>query len=106
MAEPTQIESGMQLLIEVFTAPDCPRCAGVSAMISRVGKDLGARVRLVNVLEEIDYAVRLGVLMTPAVAINGNLEFAGPPSEKRLLKALTREMDLSGVSLQSRRIEG
>lgn len=89
-------EPEMQLLIEVFTAPDCPRCNGVSALANRVAEDLGARARQVNVLDEIDYAVQLGVLMTPAVAINGNLEFVGPPSEKRLRGALARKMDAYG----------
>jgi protein-disulfide isomerase len=44
--------------------------------------------REVNILEEMDYAVDLGVLSTPAIAINGKLVFTGLPSHKKLHRAL------------------
>ncbi len=39
-------------------------------------------------LEEIDYAIALGVLSTPAIAIDGILLCTGLPSEKKLRAAL------------------
>jgi protein-disulfide isomerase len=44
--------------------------------------------REVNILQEMDYAVDLGVLSTPAIAINGELVFTSLPSSKQLQAAL------------------
>ncbi|MCF6301021.1 MAG: thioredoxin family protein [Proteobacteria bacterium] len=42
----------------------------------------------VNVLEQIDYVVSLGVLNTPAIAINGKLVFRSMPSPSLILKEI------------------
>ena len=39
----------------------------------------------------MDYAVSLGVQSTPAIAINGKLEFTSLPSAKKLRQALNYE---------------
>ena len=44
--------------------------------------------RDVNVLEELDYAVTLGVLSMPAVAVNGALKFSSLPTPEQLRAAL------------------
>ena len=44
--------------------------------------------RKVNVLEELDYAVELGVLALPAMAIDGELVFRSHISAHRLRDAL------------------
>ena len=46
--------------------------------------------RSLNVLEELDYAVELGVLSLPAIAIDGELVFAALPTPKQLGLAITR----------------
>ena len=46
--------------------------------------------RDVNVLEELDYAVELGVLTLPAVAIDGELVFASLPSPLELRDAIAQ----------------
>ena len=48
--------------------------------------------REVNILEEIDYAVGLGVMTTPSIAINGKLVFAGLPSAKKLRGELEQQL--------------
>lgn len=48
--------------------------------------------REVSVIEELDYAVELGVLSTPAIAVNGRLVFPTLPSAKRLRAALEAEL--------------
>lgn len=83
-------EFRIDLLIEVFTATSCAKCHAILAMANRVAADLGTQVRLVNVVDEIDYAVKVGVLKTPSVAIGGELEFDEPPSELQLRQALAR----------------
>ncbi|EGW55240.1 hypothetical protein TevJSym_ae00970 [endosymbiont of Tevnia jerichonana (vent Tica)] len=50
---------------------------------------------MVNVLEELDYAVQIGVLATPAIAIDGELVFTALPSEKRLRQTLQQRIDHS-----------
>tara|TARA_R110000782_G_scaffold20726_5_gene56066 strand:- start:548 stop:718 length:171 start_codon:yes stop_codon:yes gene_type:complete len=48
--------------------------------------------RIVQVLDEIDYAVALGVLSIPAVAIDGELVFTALPSRKQLREALEHRL--------------
>ena len=48
--------------------------------------------REINVVEEIDYAVQLGVLSTPAIALNGKLVFAAPPSKAKLRQAIQQRL--------------
>jgi hypothetical protein len=45
--------------------------------------------RELNVLDELDYAVQLGVLTLPAVAIDGELVFTSLPTRRQLLAALS-----------------
>ena len=44
--------------------------------------------REVDVLEEIDHTIALGVLTTPAIAIGGELIFSSLPSKQQLSKAI------------------
>jgi predicted thioredoxin/glutaredoxin len=43
----------------------------------------------IDIVENIDYAVDLGVLTVPAVAIDGDLVFARLPTAQQLLSELT-----------------
>lgn len=54
-------------------------------MIEDAGAGLGTlRVDEVDVTERPEVAVRYGVMATPAIAINGRLEFRGVPREDAL----------------------
>jgi hypothetical protein len=55
--------------------------------------------REVNVLEEMDHAVELGVMTPPSLAIDGKLVFPALPSPDRLREELRRRM-ATGVSQQ------
>lgn len=48
--------------------------------------------REVNLLDELDYAVRLGVLTPPSMAIDGELVFAKLPRPARLRNELSRRL--------------
>ncbi len=77
--------------IEVFSSPGCSRCGQVFDLLQTITRELGAeRVewREVNVLDELDYAVELGVLSMPAIAIDGELVFKSHPSAGKLREAL------------------
>ncbi len=77
--------------IEVFSSPGCSRCSQVFDVLQTITQELGAeRIewREVNVLDELDYAVELGVLSMPAIAIDGELVFKSHPSAGKLREAL------------------
>jgi len=44
--------------------------------------------REVNILDELNYSIELGVLTTPAIAINKEIIFTGLPSTGKLRKYL------------------
>ena len=77
--------------VEVFSSPGCTQCGRVLQVLKSVADELGAeRIewREVNVLDELDYAVKLGVLSMPAIAIDGQLVFKSHPSARKLRDAL------------------
>jgi hypothetical protein len=52
----------------------------------------GVLWREINVLESLDYAVELGILTLPALAIDGALAFASLPTPEQLRKELQRRV--------------
>ena len=82
--------------LEVFTAPGCGKCGKAKDDLEIIVSQLGNEKfewREVNILQEMDYAIELGVLSTPSIAINGELVFTALPSAKNLLQALERSME-------------
>ncbi len=79
------------VLVEVLTASGCSRCQRTKtlakAVISEL-RDVRIQYREINVVEEIDYAVQLGVMRTPAIAINSELVFLASPAATRLRQAI------------------
>jgi len=85
--------------IEVFTAPGCGKCGKAKDELEIIVNKLGNEKfewREVNILQEMDYAIELGVLSTPSIAINGELVFTALPSARQLLQAL--ENSIEGMS--------
>ncbi len=80
----------MKVKVEVFSSPGCGKCGHAKEVLRRIAQNMagGIEWREVNVLEEMDYAVALGVLSTPAIAIDGELVFSGLPSAAKLRAAL------------------
>ena len=77
--------------VEVLTASGCHRCQKARSLAKETIAELGdkrVQYREVNVVEEIDYAVQLGVLSTPAIAINGELLFQALPARAELRHAI------------------
>jgi hypothetical protein len=79
--------------IEVIAAPGCGKCASAQDELRAVAASvLGESClawREISVLEEIDYAVSLGVLTTPAIAVNGELKFSSLPTPDQFRALLT-----------------
>jgi len=81
----------MTVHIELFSSPDCRRCRQTAEILTELILELNGHAlqwRQVDVIEELDYAVELGVLATPAIAIDGRLAFTGSPSRKQLRKLI------------------
>lgn len=77
--------------IEVFYAEGCGSCSAprgeLKAAVLAAFPE-GASWNELDILKNIDYAVDLGVLSVPAIAIDGSLAFAKLPSAQQLLGEL------------------
>ncbi len=81
--------------VDVFSSPGCGKCGHAKNVLRKLVEELGKEKinwRDVNILEDIDYAVELGVLSTPSIAINGELVFKSLPSAKRLREELINQL--------------
>jgi len=86
----------MKVQLELFTANVCPRCAqaksDLSGMLEVLGED-DCILTFVDVVENIDRAVELGILAMPALVVNGKLVFAPLPARDIVLQALRSELE-------------
>ena len=83
------------LKVEVFSSPGCSKCTQAKSMLKAIVEEIGqGRVtwREVNILEEMDYAVELGVMASPAIAIDGKLAFVALPSASKLRSELAKRL--------------
>ncbi len=77
--------------VEVFSSPGCSKCGHARDVLRSMVEELGGEKiswRDVNILDEMDHAVELGVLSTPSIAIDGELVFSSLPSAKKLRQEL------------------
>lgn len=79
--------------IELFYAPGCDKCAANRESLKFAAESAGPDIQWLelDVLKNMDYAVDLGVLTLPAIAIDGVLEFPALPNVKQLVEAITRK---------------
>lgn len=85
----------MAIKVEVFSSPGCGKCGHAKDVLKKIASEIGnGRIewREVNVLDEMDYAVHLGVLSTPAIAVNGELIFTALPSVTKLRQTLEQKL--------------
>ena len=90
----------MTILIESFSAPGCAKCAQTREALKSVAESLGKdRIdwRELNVLEEMDYAVELGVMSPPSIAIDGKLVFPSLPTPERLRAELLKRLERQAI---------
>jgi thioredoxin len=81
----------MSIKVEVFSSPGCGKCGHAKDVLRKLAEELGGDAiqwREVNILEELDHAVELGVLSTPSISINDELVFTSLPSVKNLRSKL------------------
>mgnify|MGYP003679222702 CR=1 FL=1 len=81
--------------IELISASVCNRCGDarkrLQSLIAELNDDR-IKYREIDVLKELDYVVSLGVLTTPAIAIDGELIYTVMPSLKRLKDELQKRL--------------
>lgn len=96
----------MTIVVEVFSAPGCAKCATSRQALKSVAESLGKGAivwRDLNVLEEMDHAVDLGVMTPPSIAINGELVFPKLPTPEKLRQELLKRLRAQGASVSTSR---
>ena len=90
----------MKIKVEVFSSPGCGKCGHAKDVLRAIVQEMGDEIawREVNILDELDYAVRLGVMSTPAIAVNGKLVFTALPSAAKLRQAFEHALRVSGAA--------
>jgi hypothetical protein len=81
----------MLVRVELLHIPGCVRCADSREALRKAARAVAGDElvwRELDVIEHMDYAVSLGVLTLPAVAINGHLAFSSLPTPDQLQRAL------------------
>ncbi len=90
----------MSISVEIFSSPGCSKCGHARELLKKIVTEKGGEAiswREVNILDELDYAVSLGVLSTPAIAIDGQLVFSGLPSARKLQSVLEQRINETGA---------
>lgn len=78
--------------LELFQATGCRSCAAKRDALKIVAQRfaLDLQWRDVDITAEIDYAVELGVMNLPAMAVDGQLVFSSLPTAAQLVAELQR----------------
>lgn len=80
--------------VELLYAPGCEKCAEEKEMLRATAEELipNLRWRELNVLDVMDYAVDIGVLTLPAIAIDGKVAFSSLPSNRKFRRELIKRI--------------
>lgn len=84
--------------IEVLHGTGCAKCLrelGALRAAARHADPTGDWIEL-DILQALDYAVELGVLKAPAVAIDGKLVFTSLPTPDALAAAMRKRLKTAG----------
>ncbi|TCT07046.1 thioredoxin family protein [Paralcaligenes ureilyticus] len=86
----------MSIKVEFFSTPGCSHCDRTRDSLKAVAQTFGEKMvvwRDINLLVELNYAVELGVLTPPSMAIDGELVFPRLPGAAKLRKELVRRLE-------------
>ncbi|MBN9077445.1 MAG: thioredoxin family protein [Rhizobiales bacterium] len=80
--------------VEIFYAPGCSDCAAAQIELRTAAQETVQEVEWLelNILDEIDHAVDLGVITLPSIVIDGKLEFTSMPTVEQLRRALIQRV--------------
>ena len=84
--------------VELFQSAGCKRCAAARDELKALAERAvpGVEWRVVDAATEIDYAVEVGVMSLPAVAVDGELVFSSLPTADQLSRELRRRREGAG----------
>jgi thioredoxin 1 len=89
----------MTVRVEFFATPGCGKCAQAKAALKDVTEGFDpAQVRWleVDILQEMDYAIDLGIVGASAIAVDGELTFPKLPKPEALRRELERRLATVG----------
>ena len=80
--------------VELFYTPGCEKCADNKDKLRTVATELVPDLvwRELNVLDELDYAVEVGVITLPSIAIDGEVLFSSLPTVRQLRRELIKRI--------------
>lgn len=80
--------------VEVLYAPGCSKCMRELPALRAAAASVVAELdwQEIDITQVIDYAVELGVMKPPAVAINGKLAFTALPSADEMANAMRQRV--------------
>ena len=80
--------------VELFYTPGCEKCADNKDELRAVATELVPDLvwRELNVLDELDYAVEVGVITLPSIAIDGEVLFSSLPTCRQLRRELIKRL--------------
>jgi hypothetical protein len=80
--------------VELFYTPGCEKCADNKDKLRTVATELVPDLvwRELNVLDELDYAVEVGVITLPSIAIDGEVLFSTLPTCRQLRRELIKRL--------------
>ena len=80
--------------VELFYTPGCEKCADNKDELRTVATELVPNLvwRELNVLDELDYAVEVGVIALPSIAIDGEVLFSSLPTCRQLRRELIKRL--------------
>jgi len=84
--------------IELFYIPGSQKCANARGGLRAAAEEVNPGViwRELDALDEIDYAVEIGVTTLPAIAIDREVAFSSLPTPRQLREALRRRATGTG----------
>jgi len=88
----------MTINVEVFSSPGCGKCGHAKDVLRSLVDEIGGdkiNWKDVNILDDLDRAVELGVMSTPSIAIDDELVFSSLPSAKKLRDELENRLSLN-----------
>jgi thioredoxin 1 len=78
--------------VEIFYTPSCSACDATHAELRKTAQDTVQNLEWheLNVVDNIDQAVDLGVITLPSIVIDGELVFTSMPTAAQLREALMK----------------
>jgi glutaredoxin len=81
-------------ILTVFTMPSCPNCPSAKKVCNEAAKELGLKLRIVDIKEDFITGLIYQVMETPSIAINDEtIFFAEVPSKQNLIKEIKTHIE-------------